>query len=355
MFTKKQYSIPTQYPAAVTFRTDATNSTELMVANQDAYAAFARNVGGLDAGKIMARKSASNEPFTAEDFAQSLKEGATFRGELENDGPTCTCGLCLSEFQPKVIPYSNADGSKGEGGNFLILKTAQVAALVAKIGELGTRVSDIANSTTASIMGAPAELKAVALPVCPKCRESRKRAGFMERFYSRKSAAEMLPTVDQKISVAANRSAISEALGGFQPNRGGHERHAASSGAAFRRPGNNDRRPDKPKRSWHGAMLELATADAFEKSGLTSIADALALSEEAMCERGLAHAGSVKAIRFVLGRASEGRTVVGSASPAATAPGAVPSKKKVTGGKRTKTITVTSGAPTRGTKLDQLV
>jgi hypothetical protein len=349
MFTKKQYAVPTKYPAAVTFRTgNGEESVELMVVDQDSYAAFARNVGSLDAGKIMARKTSNDAPFTADDFAKSLKDGAEFRGELANDGDATSCGLCLQTFQPKIIPYNNADGTKGEGGNHLILKTAQIAGLVEKLGERGKQVNDLANATTASIMGGPSELKAIALPVCPSCRKARKDAGYMERFYSRASAAVMLPTVDQKIQEAGKRreiqdnaAAVSQALGGFRPNR--PQQHATDSGPAFRRPGNNDRdrRPEKPKVDWHGVQLEVPTANAF-KAAVTdgkvgdSISAILALTEEQMCEMGLAHAGSVKAIRFVLNRGLEGRTVVGEAKSAA--PGARPQvggKKPVKkGGKR---------------------
>jgi hypothetical protein len=350
MFTKRQYEIPKTYPAYVTFGLDGQNSTELSVLDQDSYAAFARNVGSLDAGKVMARKielgkdeKGNDVPFAANDFAQSLRDGADFRGELQNDGDATTCGLCLSGFQPKVIPFSNADGSKGQGGNFLILKAAQIESLVAKLGELGTKVSAIAASTTASIMGSESTSKAVALPVCPKCRENRKRQGFMERFYSQATVKMTLPTVDQKITVAANRSAISDALGGRQMRP---QQHATNSGPAFHR--RDERRPEKPKVNWNntGVMLETATAAAFTAAGYSTPGEVLALTEEEMCEKGLAHAGSVKPIRFVLQRSLEGRTVVGEAKSAA--PGARPQVGGKKPAPRKRNIDVTPDRAARG-------
>jgi hypothetical protein len=354
---RRHFQVPTRFPAAFSFENKGTGEvTDLLIADAAAWAAICRNVGQLDPGKVMARKAElGGQPFSAEDFATSLKDGAELRGELADDGGQETCGFCLQVFQPKVIPWANREtGETGEGGNFLILKAAQIAALTKKLNDAGlaAKVSGIAAAATAAIMGgAEVPSLAVALPVCRDCREARKRAGFMERYYSRASAWEALPSVDIKIGVAVNRAAISEALGGrqFRPQR------AVGGGVRpdDRRGYRNGQREEFV--NFDGASLLSKTVAALQAAGCSTAKAALNLlrntSIAELEARGIAHGGSHQAITRQLERAvgdtSNGRPVAGSAS-AVVAPGAPRPGSQSPRPTRPRQVTVSTTPPKGG-------
>jgi len=359
---KRHFTVPTNFPASVTFQRDAVN-VDLVLTDKDAYDAFRMNVRNLDGGALLAKRNElGGMPFTAADLAACLASGKELFTGYQQDGPEVACGICLRPFQPILVPYVDRDGKKGQGGNFLILNTVKISAmkdsLLAALGETeGSRVfgeiAKIASEVTISIMGdTPVPSRAVALPVCKGCREQRQKT-YRDFYHSRSTVKELLPTIDKKIEIRTTVNAVSEALGGFQ--RRDRQQHAVSSGPAFNR-GRGDRRDEqrerKPRTDWHGAQLENNTADALTAAGYT-LANALEAAENGeLIAKGIAHPGSVGPITFALKRASEGRQIVGNSRSAATlasrhAPGAMPvptpTKKS-----KPKTVDITADRAKKG-------
>lgn len=346
---KRHYVVPTAFPASVTFSREEFN-LDLVLADQDAYNIFRMNVRNLDGGALQLKKrELGDQPFTAADLATCLASGKELFTGYQHDGPELACGICLRPFQPILIPFEGRDGQKGNGGNFLVLNAAKVAdmqkSLLAALGEVeGKRVfgevSKIAAETTAAIMGdVPIPSRAVVLPVCKNCRETRQKAGFRDFYHACSTVKELLPNVDKKIEIRQTVNAVSAALGGYKRR----EQHATSSGPAFNRHDRRDEREHKPRVDWHGAQLEANTADALTAAGYLNLTDAITAAENGkLLEQGIAHAGSIGPITFALKRAMESRQVVGNAKSASTlasrtAPGATPVIAK---GKSRKTRTV---------------
>jgi hypothetical protein len=266
------------------------------------------------------------------DLRSALRTGETLFTGFEPDGVQRECGVCGIGFQPVRIPFVHKDGTPGIGGNFATLKTEKLAELIGKGGDLAARVQASSDAMTAEVMGdEPVPSRAKLLAVCKDCREMLGVPTF-----ALETAREGLLGAAKRIGVVADRFAAAEILGRSQ--RGGHG-HAVGFGPSDSRRFDRNRgdRPEKPRTDWHGASLEEPTATAFTAAGYTSVEAVLALTEDQMIDAGLAHAGSVKAIRFALQKATEGRQVVGDARGAvsaqqAAAPGA--RRPKTTGGKK---------------------
>jgi len=297
------------------------------------------NVGNIEPGAVaLWKRNTPDQPVTADDVPGLLKAGAEMRQGYAPDGEKTGCGICGGTFQPLVIPFIDREKVEHQGGNFLVVKSAVLAEMTkastdGKPGlsaEKAEKVMAAAKATTASLMGTePIPDSALALAVCKFCREARQKVGFWDRYFSRASARESLPDISGRIEVASNRREISNALGGYRrPNT---FKSAGPSNHGRRDDG--QRREQKPRFDWHGAKLEQGTIAALTTANVTTIADALALTEDQMFAAGVAHAGSVSAIRRELTRAANGGAVMAGARGASElsarrVPGAVPDGKR---------------------------
>lgn len=368
-YQKRRYETPKNFPTAKTFRLGDGKSIDIWIADLEAFNAFRRNVGSLDPGKVIIRNEELDKtPFTAKDFEQSLKDGMEFRGELADDGDPRVCGRCLQDFHPKVIPWFNRDtGEKGEGGNFLILKKAQIDDLMGKLKsrpELAEKVKAIAETTTSFIMGGTEVLsRAVALPVCKACRDSRRDEGYVEKSFSLATAREALPLIEQKIEQAfrvgeiqRDAAEISAALGGrrqfHRPVDGGVRSERNDNSGRYNQRDNRgggrqfERREDtRPRRQWPGsggAELLVETANALDQHGYTSLEDALVAAKSGkLLEQGIVPSPkALAAVEGFLYHASQNQQTVGGEQPSVIAPGAGRPQTRRTKPTQPRTVTI---------------
>lgn len=341
-------------------------------------AAFFQNIRKLDEGNL--RAAAAQAPlgsfnggspvaiFSIESLRSALKPGETLFTGLETDGPERQCALCGEQFQPhKRSAFQRDEGAVTfVGGDVAILKKDVLLNFVASLqndyatkkatfdaamtewqakqpaGSLPAgkfldlsaasrptapvdptpmiqRIVASVEATMAEVIGdgKPPELT-VAAPVGFKCGC---QDGLKDRirvtFVALESVPAALDYVDKVIGTNADRYVTVQLLDGIGGGRR-PQRHAVGSGPGPSDGRRRDQRPEKPHRDWHGADLEVATADALDVAGYTGIAAALAGAENGeLLAKGIVHAGSIGPVTFALRRASEGRQVMGEARSSA--------------------------------------
>lgn len=376
--------------------------------------------GGLKevAGQAQARSFNGGSPVAilgVEDLRRALKVGEELFTGLPEDGPARNCGLCSEQFQPhkrnsferdngaatfvggdigivkkdvlvqfvallrkeyaeKLKQFEDAmtkwqasqptGDTPPAGGRFLDLTASTKPTPPVDPAEVINRIASSVETTMAEVIGdaKPPEL-AVALPLGFRCGcQGRMRDACAVTLVAQESVLAALAYADQRIGTAMDRGKTASMLEvlGARP-----QRYSAgpSDGRRFdNRRGNGydrGRREQKPQRDWHGASLEVPTADAFDRAGLTSLQQALEILDSTplaeLEAKGLAHAGSIGPIKFALKRASEGRQMVGEAHGAVSARRAqfnAPGAGRPVGGKRGRGKTREFNAPSasRGDK-----
>lgn len=304
-----------------------------------------------------------------EDLRKALKPDEELWTGFPEDGQEEGCGLCGNEYQPHERSTFERDNGKISftGGDFAIVRKDVLQEFAAELNKVFAESSEkykadlavwkpaegsgrfldlsatikpeppvdpteVINRIVSSVEKTMAELfpkgskapeLAVALPLGYKCGcQGRMRNACHATFVARKSVLDALAFADMRIGAAADRNQTADILENLGALRS--PQHTVGAGPSdgrrfdnrrnFRGGHNRDQREPKPHRDWHGADLEVDTADNLDKFGYTSPSDALAAANNGeLIRQGIAHPGSIKYIKLALERASKGRTVVGEA------------------------------------------